>query len=333
MKKTFLIVIVFLIGSACVPLFSKKIILHNLLEPSHIAVNGSQMYIGDKGRIVLYSLDNFKQVRQFGKNGEGPGEYQHIIDLCILPEYLVVSTTHKIIYFSRNGDYVKEFRIKQLLGYFFYPVGNRFVGLYPKRRKAEKGYSTVISVFDENMNPLKILAESPKKKGKKTPSGRPVINPISHYFKHKVYGDLIFIADSRKGMYFEIFNSDGKQLNEIRAPYKKTKITENHKKNHVLELKNNKSPFYKSYVQNAKFEFDEFYPPFYDFNLNNNKIYVYTYKRQGERGEIVVMDFKGKTLKTAYIPLARIKTIDNDVYYYLQDNVESEEWEFYIQAL
>lgn len=333
MKKTLLIAIVLLIGSACLPLYSKKIALPNILEPSHIKANGSQMYIADKGRIILYSMDNFKPVREFGKNGEGPGEYQSIIDLSILPDYLVVSSSRKVIYFSRNGDYIKEFRIKQLLGYFFYPIGNHFVGLYPKKTKAERGYSRVISIFDQNMNPLKILVESPREQAKKTPSGRPVINPISHYFKHKVYGDLVFVADSRKGMNVEVFNAEGKKLNEIRVPYQKIKITENDKENCIREIKNDKSSLFRSYAQKAKFEFDEFYPPFYDFYVNNNKIYFYTYHKQAEKREIMVIDFKGKILETVWVPFSKIKTIDSDVYYYLQDNVESEEWELFIQKL
>lgn len=331
MKKVLSILLVALC-CATVPLLSKKIVLNDLAEPSHITVNGSQMYIADNGRIVLYSLADFKQVKRFGGKGEGPGEYTNIIALYLLPDYLVVSSTHKVIYFSRTGDFEKEIRIKQMLGYFFYPVGNNFVGIYPKRTPGKKGYTKVISTYDQNMKRLTPLAESPKSKKASTASGRLIYNPIPHYFKHKVHGDLIFTGDSSKGMYFEIFNSNGKRINEIRASYEIIKITKADKKEHLNEINRKKTAF-RSLLKNAKIEFADDYPAFYDFNVSHNKIFAYTYKKKGEMMQIVSLNFNGKSLQSTYVPVARVNTIANDTYYGLKDNADSEEWELFICRL
>jgi hypothetical protein len=75
--------------------------------------------------------------------------------------------------------------------------------------------------------------------------------------------------------------------------------------------------------------FPEYYPAIKDFFAADNKIYVKTYKTRNGKEEFVILDLKGTFLKQFFLPESKshLYTISKDVFYYLKEEEDLEEWE------
>jgi hypothetical protein len=83
------------------------------------------------------------------------------------------------------------------------------------------------------------------------------------------------------------------------------------------------------------FYFPEYFPGFYRFAVDKGKVYFLTYNRKGDQRELIVTDFNGKVLKQSYVPWVENEvytnfSISNDMFYYIMENDETEEWELHV---
>ncbi len=331
MRKIVLVVILICVGSLLFP--ERLARLPEVGKPFFISVDGAQMYIAEKSTVALYSMQNFKLERKIGKRGEGPSEFKTIPMPEVFPNYLVINNFGKFLLFSRSGDFISEKRTI-LFNLFIYPVGENFVALTTERNPGTKSPSKSITLFDKNMKPIKKIARQKEKndhRGKG--SGKKKIDVFIDYFRHNVYGDKIYVADSRKGFFIEVFDGMGNKLYEINKKSEMLKVTDELKKYHMKRLDNSANPFDKR-MENEnriKYVFPGYFPAFEDLTLKDGKIYVFTYKRRGAKREIVVLDLKGNIIKKSFVTDTGTKlySISNGIYYYLKDNVDQEVWELF----
>ena len=139
----------------------------------------------------------------------------------------------------------------------------------------------------------------------------------------------------------------------IKKDYKKIPITSNDKKEIIKDIEMDPQiqrqlkQFglkWADFSRNFKFEFPKYYPPFKSMEIEKEKIYITTFKQKDNKVETIILDLKGKVLKTAFIePTAkewvmalmlgvRLETIHNGKIYYIQEN-EDEEWELFSQGI
>ena len=71
--------------------------------------------------------------------------------------------------------------------------------------------------------------------------------------------------------------------------------------------------------------------------INNEKLYVRTYKKSGEKTEFFILDSKGKLLEKVFIPIYERNrrnyysySICDGKVYQLIENEDTEEWELHI---
>lgn len=93
--------------------------LPEIMKPTAFSVDNNQLYIGEKSAIYLYSTKDFKLVKQFGRQGEGPGEFKNNPILKVFPDYLLINAFGKLIYFSKNGELLKEKKHRECLHTWF----------------------------------------------------------------------------------------------------------------------------------------------------------------------------------------------------------------------
>ncbi len=111
MRKTNLVILLLLLANL---VFATKIVpLPEIIKPDLIKVDGDDMVIAEKASISIYSLKNFKLIKKFGKEGEGPQEFKLImgffgLNISIHPEYIIINSVGKISYFTRKGEFIKE---------------------------------------------------------------------------------------------------------------------------------------------------------------------------------------------------------------------------------
>lgn len=83
-------------------------------------------------------------------------------------------------------------------------------------------------------------------------------------------------------------------------------------------------------------KFKDYFPAIQLFLIDNDKIYIPTYRQQKEDYELFIYGTNGKFLKQVYFPLKYIDvlqpypfTIKNNILYQLIENDENEVWELH----
>ena len=99
----------------------------DLSRPYRIMVNEGKLYILEKQNVYIYSTQDYKLLKKFGKKGEGPMEFSGGLNITAYNDYLVVNSQGKISYWTKLGEFIREVKSfasgVELLGKDLY-VGN-----------------------------------------------------------------------------------------------------------------------------------------------------------------------------------------------------------------
>jgi len=189
-------------------------ILNEVLEPESIQVYGNELYVVEGAVIFVYSLDDLSLIRKFGKKGEGPGELKAFPfwpnSITVWPDHIFAEGLDKFIFFSKEGKLIKEHKkIKRFMKVL--PVGkNVVVKTFPFQGKDQKYYNA-IKVLNTEMEEIKELYR--QKVLMLEAEGSITMIPESINFC--VYDNKIFVEESPKGFFIEIFDCEGKKLYQI----------------------------------------------------------------------------------------------------------------------
>lgn len=351
-KSVFFVLSIFLASLV----FSAKVgTLPEVMKPDNITVRGDELYVVEGSTIYIYSLEDLKLTRKFGKNGEGPGELLVIPGIpnkiIISDDYILAETPHKIIYFSQKGELVKEKKRTSPLTFGFIPIGKNFVGIKQQATGKGKVFSS-ICIFDPELKEIKELHRQ-KWVQQAGVGGKISLDMVMDFIHYKVYDNKIFIEESPKGFLIEVFDYKGDKLYQVEKDYEAVKVTDKVKEEIIDRFK--EDPAIKMQIAeeggwNAlkkliSMNFPDTFPAVQDIGISNDKIYVQTFKKVNGKEEYVIMDLKGKIIKKGYAPAfegtpllarilgAKLHTIANGKLYYLQDNIDEEEWELYCEAI
>jgi len=322
------------------PLPGKKLLsLPEVIWPFEIFVDKGQVYISDsKALLHYYSLKDSRYVKQLCRKGEGPQELSAFPVLTLTPDCLFIyDLIGKAMYFSRNGDYLREFRtglFKRLSA-----VGSNFLGIkvVAGQQKGNTAYEySIYSYENKEMKYKKLIYyyEWPpqKRRGDKTD-----YEVIHDDIFHIVYDNKVFIADSKRGMFVDIFDSNGNDYRRIRLnQFEKVKVTEEFKNSFFGYVNSNAS--YATANSMYNYVFPEYYPAFYRFAVDKNKLYFLTYIKKDNKREVIIADWKGKFLKKAYVTWIQNSaftnfSIRNNKFYYITENEDTEEWELHVEDI
>ena len=72
----------------------------------------------------------------------------------------------------------------------------------------------------------------------------------------------------------------------------------------------------------------KYVPDMNNFWVTDNRIYVKTYELKDRTEKYVIMDIKGNTIKTVFLPWSfkELLAFNNNTFYYLEDSEEEESW-------
>jgi hypothetical protein len=331
MRKTICAIVIVLLSGSGQFLFPERLAsLPDVMKPDSFAVDNDQLYIVEGTTIHLYSMKDFKRIKQFGNKGEGPGEFKYSPQIRVFPDYLLCNIFGKFMYFSRNGEYQKERKTSALRVYLILPAGENLVGKKTNFDRQTRKQTSQITVFNKDLETVKELAtEERKRRG--SMSGKFQFHGVRDLFSFDVDGKNIFVADTRKGFFFEVFDSNGNKLYQIKKEYKVLKVTPEYKKEFMERM--SRETVFKQFNDRFEIIFRENFPAFRNFKIDNGKLLVFTYKKEDNQREAIVMDLKGKVLKTVFIPDEEIYAVNNGFFYYLKENEDEEEWELFAEKL
>jgi hypothetical protein len=307
---------------------TKTIPLPEVLKPELIRVDDTQLYITEGASIYIYSLKDFKLIKKFGKEGEGPQEFKvdpsqlANLTLDVQSESIIVHSLGKISWFTKDSIFRKEIKLP-VVAFYLVPFGKNFMGMYMTfDQKRFRG----LKVFDRNSKLVKEIIRIPDvfQRGKG-------MHLLQNSFANPIYDNKLFLAWS-SDFTIKVYDTDLKLLYTITYPYERIKVPDEHKNETLNYYK--KHPSTREYFELLKpFKFSPLFPAMRDLFVSDGKIYAVTHKKENGKTEMLVFDIKGKFLKQVFFPFIMETpmepypyTIHNGGVYQLVEDVDAEEW-------
>lgn len=322
--------------------------LPELLKPEVMRVYQDELFVIQGASIFIYSLKDLTLKRKFAREGEGPGELKKVPNfsnnIIVYPGRIFVESIDKIVYFSRDGKFLYEKR-KFPRSSRIMPVGENFVGKNRTEGEDNKIYTT-LNIYTSGVE--KRLEKKKELYRQKFPQqGISDVDIIPDSLNFWVHDNKIFVEESLKGFFIEVFDSEGEKLYEIKKDYKKIKITDAHKKDALERLKQDpliKLQGWENIKRIFKFNFFDTFPAIKDIFVTENKIYIQTFNCESGKDEFVIMDLEGNLHKKIYLnpghnpPVLvgmiglgpKFYSIYKNKIYYLEEDEEEEMWELYV---
>lgn len=334
MKKMMIIIIFG--GFLCSFAFAEKLVeFPKLMKPTSIQFEGNKIYITEGYRFLIYDAENYKLKKEIGAKGEGPGEFNMEIQVKPMPEAYLVASPFKFCIFSREGKFIKEKNITGARDIF--PLKDKFVLIRERVDRNNKKVIRAAFLFNDKFESIRRISSADFDVNVRAFGEKPKI--ILHYLGFQTYKDKLFMADSQKGFTICVFDANGNPLYTIDKPIEKLKTSSRYKKKIMDEFKISNRNVYESYKASG-YQFHEYMPAIRYFYINNDRIYVVTYKEKGDRHQLIVMDLKGKILQSIFVPLKSFEirksifdsilyTFHNGNIFELYENPDTETWELH----
>lgn len=290
-------------------------ILLKLDEPFlmyRLVVDDSMIYLVDRQRckINVFSKSDGQKILNFGKRGEGPQEFDSILDLHFSGDNLYVCSTNKLSIFSKAGKFIKEIKGASLyIQQTFIPYGENYITWRNDFKQIEKGnLSVVYTLLDQSLKKKKDVFQTvfkhitPRDKRKKT------LNLYTHCRKGVVYEDKLYVGCTDMGFFIGVFDIDGNKLYEINRQFERVKVTSDvkeHMRNYYRGMMGNEG--YKRFMSNKEIVSPEYIPAYMNFFVSNDRIYVFKFPLPGSRGmiESLLLDLEGNVLVKKSLRLDR----------------------------
>lgn len=288
--------------------FAEKIVpLPDLTKAEGIQADGGQIIVTSFPQVFIYNLKDFKLLTKFGKAGEGPQEFFRFVKAQFHPtnpDWVIVGSHDKMSFYTRKGEYVKDFRSKYVRwGDCLWPVADNYVGTLTT---LEKGTNEILclNLFGPDLQQKK---EFIRWEGCIGPFASKRINPSDSTFsggEYTIYDNKIFVLLRVDKGNIEVFDSEGNKLYTINHGYKRIPLK-----------KSDRDAFNKFIKEHPRFSnrwelfkdamnYPEYFPATRAMAIANDKIYVFTNNRIPEENkyEVVIFDIKGKFLKNTMVP-------------------------------
>jgi hypothetical protein len=134
----------------------KKAALSEIMKPETISVDHNQLYVTEGASIFIYSINDFSQLKKFGKQGQSPQEFalhpRVSLTLDVSTKDIIANSLGKVSYFTKKGEFIRK--IKLMPNFFGSPPrGKQFLAL-GQAFEQNALYNTVC-LFDENLKKIK----------------------------------------------------------------------------------------------------------------------------------------------------------------------------------
>jgi hypothetical protein len=299
--------------------------------PFIIEVDEQKVYVVDKllKKVTVYSRENFRPLIQFGRSGEGPGEFTNIMMAQVFPENIVVTTPIKISFFSHEGKFLREIKNPSL-----FPVMKLAKNLFVKRYHNDRiSYEIWNEKFKKKKELYTVVSQNFPRDSR---THKLIVDLVAHRNQVAITREYIVVGNTREGFYFKVFDHDGRLLGEIRrkiSPRRLTAEDERFIMNEHIAARKALNVWERDKVR-KNFVFSDYFPAYNGFFVQDEKLYVFDYPTPDGKQGVSILSIKGQFLKRQVIPFIGGDYFDRGRYfiykgvlYYLYDNVETEKWE------
>lgn len=289
-------------------------------EPVFIVLTGIQVdskgniYVldGRARKVKVFDKDG-KHIRSFGREGQGPGEFQLANDIVLTPDETIMILdrgNYRLSFFSQEGELLKEVSASKIPSLFrIYPDsdGNYTARISLRGRK----YFYQIKKLDANLEELSLIAEL------EHPRRTDVLEMFFPNLIAVVMKDDRIVLGNWQHYKLTVTDKTGRKIREIHKDYNPVKITDEDKERVIKELS-------AGIPLRRRVEFPNNYPAFQGLSCDEQgRIFVRT-SEQAEDNEGYYYDIFDKEGKyTVKIPLGFFpRTWKNNKLYTIEQDEE-----------
>lgn len=337
-----LIVVLLLLICTMIGFAGKVTELPDVMMPQSVVVDGDNLVISlnQDYRVHVYSLKDFKLKVKFAKKGEGPGEAKRPPLIFPTKDGYMLSTMGKVMWFSKEGNLIKEIRVNSRY-WSVKPVESSYVAarFYFDSKTITHGMKFFL--LDDKAESVKELYGAKKDAASAAEDGVfKEFKMLVHHLAAYTYEDKIFVADSRRGLFLDVFDKTGKHLYAIKPEIDEVKVTDTFKDNLISEYKQAEKELWPL-MKNSMTWYKHF-PLIRTCSIQDGRIYITTYHQKDGKHELIILDLKGNIIKRLFVPFKSWReviyssmqmdlfTIKNGKLYELVDNEEKEVYELHI---
>jgi beta-lactamase regulating signal transducer with metallopeptidase domain len=254
-------------------------------------VADNELYISEKDKVLVYSLETFKLKSEIKTEGKVKPFSNYIIQNSRAVPFHWFTTDKEFIprKVTWYGDPYRMFDVIPM-------TKNSFLGL--KKPGGLWRVCLLNSKFETVKEIYHTRGDTSIVMNNKVCDG--AYKMLKHYVGVYYYDNKIFIADSSKGFFIDVYKPDGTHLYSIKKDIKKIKVTDAFKQK-VENYVKTKDPQLWKIIEEWTVYY-EYFPHFNSITFGDNKIYVTTFKEKGGKHEIIVLDLKGNILKKVFVP-------------------------------
>jgi hypothetical protein len=336
---TVLLVVILSGGFAPVRVQAEKLAaLPDFVNPDMFLIHEGRLYISEDAVVFIYTLNDCKLEKKFGREGEGPREFfinwnraNDMIMININNNQLVVNSWGKLSYFTKKGKFLRERRIPANVGQWFGCLGDGFVGRKYLRESDGLQHHGIV-LYDSDFNKIRFIYKHVH--GVQWRLKKP-FNPLTVDQAYFLIADnKIFVIDGNRTAVY-VFNHEGKKLFTVTNLDKPVPFDEEDKKAKIESYKYNKTWKRVYETRKSLFRWPGYWPPLRTFfpDPADKKIYLQTYEAKEDKLKYIVYDFKGRYIKKCLLPYQGRMLFNGGKFYQLLENEETETWELHVNDI
>ncbi len=288
----------------------KNRVLPEINRPEYMKIYKNNIYVSDSGKIMVYSLNDFKYKYKIGKFGQGPGEFNPYpfvenmgkISLQIMKNKVFIGSRNKVSYFDGVGKLNKEIKITESMAYHLQPFGQGYVGIEVKRFPK---WLYVFNLYNDRGDLIKKICSYKKNVHtagvKKNGLGMVFLSRLLKGPEYLIYGDRLFISGA-DGFNLDIYNRDGDRIDILKYKYNRKNISSRERKKIINVYRSSGGESFWNMAKNI-IKIPDYYPEFRTFKIAQNIIYFQTYEQKKNKTKFVLFSLDGQYIKTIYLPL------------------------------
>jgi hypothetical protein len=334
--RFFLLLFVLGIASAAKPTPGELVAkLPQVMNPFFMTMADGRLYIVENSataHIYTMGAKEIKFVKTFGREGQGPGEFDFMYLIRVFKDHLDIPGSNKLARFSLDGEYVGEVKLPiQAFKGGIYRLGDNY--LAKDYQFDSVGTTATIRLYDKNFKLIREIGS------RKDSMGIEKINLVSDYYSPRVAGDQIFVIDSGKESIVTVYDRNGIRQKEIRLPLEPVKMTAALKEAIIKPLKENPEmkPNWQAFEK--RIYLPDRTPGLDYFDVVDGKFVTRTYKYGDNSVEFVIFDEQGRELRRIDRPVTG--RLSNGVlfcfyqgrYFYLRENIDDDVWELHSEKV
>jgi hypothetical protein len=321
-------------------------VLAGVFEPEAIKVSGDELFVVEKGSILVYSLKDLRLLRKFGGQGEGPGEFKAADfwynTVTVLADEVFVDGFDKTVRFSKDGRFLNEAR-KPLGVSRMVPAGANFAAIEMSHIEGDVQFERLLLIGADGT----LIRELARQEAP-TQSVTHRTEMIPDVLNFAVWKDRIYVERSRLGFVIEVFDSGGALLGRIEKGFERTAVTRDHKSDALERFKSD--PFVKR-LGFERFEslsalvWPQAWPAIRDLAVADDRIYIRTPQTRDGRETWMILTLEGADAGRADLTpvndapfLAALNgvnyhTFHNGHLYVVRNNERTDDWELFAERI